>query len=200
MDRAAPRPAEDPELDPRWYAKLFDRLGARYEDFPFAQGFRQEAQFLRSELFLTPGERLLDVGCGPARHAVELAAAGLSVTGVDDVQNRRVLERMRAALRAGGRLALNALNRAYVLANLESFSGFDSASGVTQHTELMTFESGASARVRYQDRAYFTEEIRVLVTEVGFHVDAVYGVAPGDFGRHPPDPARHELLVLATAC
>lgn len=35
---------------------------------------------------LAPGQRVLDVPCGPGRHAVELARRGLAVTGVDRTQ------------------------------------------------------------------------------------------------------------------
>ena len=36
-----------------------------------------------SELVLRGDERVLDVGCGPGRHAIELAGRGISVVGVD---------------------------------------------------------------------------------------------------------------------
>jgi SAM-dependent methyltransferase len=39
--------------------------------------------FLLDALGLQPGHRLLDVGCGPGRHAAVLAEAGLDVVGVD---------------------------------------------------------------------------------------------------------------------
>jgi SAM-dependent methyltransferase len=39
--------------------------------------------FLLDLLGLTPGDRLLDVGCGPGRHAAVFAEAGLDVVGVD---------------------------------------------------------------------------------------------------------------------
>ena len=35
------------------------------------------------ELGLAPGMRVLDVGCGPGRHAHALARAGVEVVGVD---------------------------------------------------------------------------------------------------------------------
>src|SRR5690606_26706359 len=39
--------------------------------------------FLVEELGLAPGMRVLDVGCGPGRHAHALAERGLEVVGVD---------------------------------------------------------------------------------------------------------------------
>jgi SAM-dependent methyltransferase len=44
---------------------------------------RSEADFLAEVLRLAPGARVLDVPCGGGRHAVELAARGFAVTGVD---------------------------------------------------------------------------------------------------------------------
>ncbi len=42
-----------------------------------------DADFLEKALRVEPGQRLLDVPCGAGRHAIELAARGYRVTGVD---------------------------------------------------------------------------------------------------------------------
>jgi len=59
------------------------RLGENYLRYSFTKGTSQEAAFLLELLELPEGSRVLDVGCGPGRHAIELAKAGLAVTGVD---------------------------------------------------------------------------------------------------------------------
>lgn len=46
-------------------------------------GTEQEVDFLVELLGLEPGMRVLDVGCGPGRHALALARRGISVLGVD---------------------------------------------------------------------------------------------------------------------
>ncbi|MDQ3222327.1 MAG: methyltransferase domain-containing protein [Gemmatimonadota bacterium] len=66
-----------------YFAAVADRLGEAYLRYNFTKGTSQEVAFLIETLRLPPGARILDVGCGPGRHAVALAQAGLSVTGVD---------------------------------------------------------------------------------------------------------------------
>lgn len=66
-----------------YFADVAERLGRSYLRYSFTKGTDQEVGFLLELLKLAPGERLLDVGCGPGRHAVRLAQGGLAVTGVD---------------------------------------------------------------------------------------------------------------------
>lgn len=68
---------------PDWYAALADHLGEAYLSYAFTKGTEQEADFLFSALALHQGARLLDVGCGPGRHAIEFAKRGVMVVGVD---------------------------------------------------------------------------------------------------------------------
>lgn len=49
----------------------------------FTMGTEQEIGFLVNVLGLKPGMRVLDVGCGPGRHALSLASRGIEVHGVD---------------------------------------------------------------------------------------------------------------------
>jgi SAM-dependent methyltransferase len=66
-----------------WYVPLARHLGEAYLRYEFTTGTEQEVDFVAETLATKPGERLLDVGCGPGRHAVEFARRGLNVTGVD---------------------------------------------------------------------------------------------------------------------
>lgn len=73
-----------------FFADVGDALGEAYLRYSFTKGTKQEVEFLLNLLALPEGARLLDVGCGPGRHAVEFAKAGMQVVGVD--VSRRFLE------------------------------------------------------------------------------------------------------------
>jgi SAM-dependent methyltransferase len=66
-----------------WFEPLAEHLGAAYLRYSFTQGTEQEVGFLVEHLALEPGMRVLDVGCGPGRHARALAERGIEVVGVD---------------------------------------------------------------------------------------------------------------------
>lgn len=78
---AGGREAEEPGS--AWFNPLARFLGAAYLRNAFTKGTEQEVGFLVDALGLTDGQRVLDVGCGPGRHALALARRGLRVTGVD---------------------------------------------------------------------------------------------------------------------
>ena len=62
---------------------FFDHHADKYMDEVFVQGTRAEVDFLIEHLQLNPNQRILDMGCGTGRHALELARRGYRVTGVD---------------------------------------------------------------------------------------------------------------------
>lgn len=66
-----------------WFEPIADHLGAAYLRYSFTKGTAQEVAFLVDELGLGPGSRVLDVGSGPGRHAVALAARGIRVVAID---------------------------------------------------------------------------------------------------------------------
>lgn len=66
-----------------WFEGLADHLGAAYLRYSFTKGTEQEVGFLVEVLSLEPGMRVLDVGCGPGRHAHALGRRGIEVHGVD---------------------------------------------------------------------------------------------------------------------
>jgi SAM-dependent methyltransferase len=66
-----------------WFEAMADHLGPAYLRYSFTRGTEQEVAFLAEVLGLRPGMRVLDVGCGPGRHAHALARRGVAVHGVD---------------------------------------------------------------------------------------------------------------------
>lgn len=66
-----------------WFEDLADHMGPAYLRYSFTKGTAQEVAFLVGVLGLEPGMRVLDVGCGPGRHARALGERGIRVHGVD---------------------------------------------------------------------------------------------------------------------
>lgn len=66
-----------------WFEEMADHMGSAYLRYSHTKGTVQEVDWLMEALGLRPGDRLLDVGCGPGRHVHELARRGVLAHGVD---------------------------------------------------------------------------------------------------------------------
>lgn len=82
-----------------WFEPIAEHLGAAYLRYSFTKGTVPEVDALVAMLGLGPGTRVLDVGCGPGRHAHELARRGVPVHGIDI--SGRFVELARAGAPAG---------------------------------------------------------------------------------------------------
>lgn len=80
-----------------WFLPIARYLGPAYLRQAFTRGTEQEVAFLVDALELRPGARVLDVGCGPGRHALAFARAGFEVVGVDLSEDFVALARASAA-------------------------------------------------------------------------------------------------------
>jgi 2-polyprenyl-3-methyl-5-hydroxy-6-metoxy-1,4-benzoquinol methylase len=67
----------------QWYEELFKDYGEKYDRESFAQGTVGECDFIEKEIGRSRATRILDIGCGTGRHALELARRGYAVTGID---------------------------------------------------------------------------------------------------------------------
>jgi SAM-dependent methyltransferase len=66
-----------------WWNELFSEEFQPTLDELDARGVAREVDFVERSLGVSPGEPVLDLGCGRGRHATELARRGYRVTGVD---------------------------------------------------------------------------------------------------------------------
>ena len=82
--------------DRHFFEDVADHAGAAYLRYSFTRGTDQEVAFLVGALGLTASTRVLDVGCGPGRHAHALAARDVPVVGLD------ISERFLRLARQGG--------------------------------------------------------------------------------------------------
>ena len=62
---------------------FFNGHAPDYLDNVFTKNTDFEVKFIIDELGLTPGARVLDVGCGTGRHTIPLAKYGITMTGLD---------------------------------------------------------------------------------------------------------------------
>jgi SAM-dependent methyltransferase len=73
----------NPQDEPWWERYFDDDFLALYSPFLTRERTRAEVAGILEILALPFGARVLDLGCGWGRHAIELADAGLAVTGAD---------------------------------------------------------------------------------------------------------------------
>lgn len=68
----------------KWYQEFFEEMGIEYEDYPFTQNTEKEVNWMVKEYLSNPEMKILDVGCGTGRHAINLATKGYkNITGID---------------------------------------------------------------------------------------------------------------------
>lgn len=66
-----------------WFEPIADHLGSAYLRYSFTKGTDNEVDAVLALSGLASPARVLDVGCGPGRHSLALAARGFEVTGID---------------------------------------------------------------------------------------------------------------------
>jgi SAM-dependent methyltransferase len=66
-----------------WFEEIFDEDYLRTLPFLTPQATQAEAKFVADAVAVSAGAQLLDLGCGYGRHAMELAARGFHVVGLD---------------------------------------------------------------------------------------------------------------------
>jgi 2-polyprenyl-3-methyl-5-hydroxy-6-metoxy-1,4-benzoquinol methylase len=83
----------------QWYESLYENYSCKYDKEPFVQGTVGECDFIEQEVNRDKSVRIIDIGCGTGRHAIELTKRGYNVTGVDlsEDQIKRAKEKAQEA-------------------------------------------------------------------------------------------------------
>jgi len=81
----------------QWYETLFENYAETYDRECFVQGTPGECDFIEQELGHDRSLRIIDIGCGTGRHAIELSMRGYSVTGIDLSESQLNRAREKAA-------------------------------------------------------------------------------------------------------
>ena len=82
----------------QWYELFFENYGKKYDSESFTRGTIGECDFIEAEIKFDKSLKILDVGCGTGRHAIELTRRGYRVTGIDlsEAQLKRAREKAQA--------------------------------------------------------------------------------------------------------
>lgn len=241
-----------------WFVDLFDEDYLRTLPFLTPQATQSEAEFVIESMGLSAGAQVLDVGCGYGRHAMELAARGFHVVGLDlstpllvrggeeaqrrgleinfvrgdmreldfdaqfdgaycmfstfgyfdDETNKKTVANIARALKPGGRVLIEILNRDYVIADLPTRVWWEGEGCVVlEEVELnyfssriqvnrsVVFDDGRQLEQEISVRAYSLHEVGKLMHAAGFRVLEVSG-GYHTRGRFFGNQSRH-IIVLA---
>lgn len=80
----------------QWYEQLFENYAHKYDKECFVQGTAGECDFIEQEMKQDKTLKILDIGCGTGRHAIELTKRGYRVTGVDLSENQIIRAKEKA--------------------------------------------------------------------------------------------------------
>ena len=235
-----------------WFEGVADHLGDAYLRYSFTYGTVSEVDTLVDVLDLVPGDRVLDVGCGPGRHSHELARRGYEVVGLDISETfvalaRRdaprgatfvhgdartmsfdsefdaaislcqgafglaggpgsdtavldpdsaVLDRIVAAVRPGGGVALSAFSAYFQVRFLGEDDDFDVGAGVNRENTVLRDTNGVELASELWTSCFTPRELRLLADRAGLVVDEIRSVTPGDYAQRRPDLDHPEFLVV----
>ena len=124
-----------------------------------------------------------------------LCQGGFGLLGGRD--EPRAFERIAAALRPGGRLALTAFSAAFAVRFLEAGESFDPATGVLHERSTVRNEDGEEKLFDLWTTCFTARELELLAGGAGLEVVGVHGVAPGRYETARPTLDDPELLLLA---
>jgi SAM-dependent methyltransferase len=141
-----------------WYVSLFDaNYLLLFDDLPrLLEAAEAEVEFLDRALGLSPGSRILDLGCGFGRHALGLARRGYAVTGLD--RSRALLDLARTI---GDRLGLGLGWEERDMRDLAGLGPFDAC--VCLATAFGYFDDAENRRVLEQVRSVLSPDGQLVL-------------------------------------
>ena len=142
-----------------WYEELFRDYGEKYDNESFAQGTIGECDFIEKEINGDKRAKILDIGCGTGRHALELARRGYNIVGID--LSASLLKKAKAKATAAG---LHVVFRRCDARELPFTAEFDLAIMLCEgafplmETDAMNFQilAGAAKALRPRGKLIFT--------------------------------------------
>lgn len=72
----------------QWYESLFENYARKYDEECYVHGTVGECDFIEREIGSNKSSKIIDIGCGTGRHAIELTKRGYNVTGIDLSENQ----------------------------------------------------------------------------------------------------------------
>jgi SAM-dependent methyltransferase len=237
------------EYNGGFYEEIGDFIRDNYLKFGFTKGTSQEVDFLIELMNLQPNTRILDIGCGPGRHSLELARRGVKSIGVDissefikyanqiatndklnaeflvadareltfnqefdgaiclcegafglagsEENHRKVLKGVHEALRVGSLFVLTVVNALNLARGVTEESQFDPYSCTIVDKEEVKSPEGETKEVSIYTTAFTFRELKLLLEDEGFEVEAAYGCKAGQFGKNPLKVNSMEIMMIS---
>lgn len=253
-----PKPLLEKPKKKAWWEAIFNEDFLRTAPTPSSKQVQIEADFIENALGVEKGASVLDVGCGLGRQAVELAARGYELTGIDlsltmlslasdraqergvkvtftqsnmlemefdasfdaacclgttfgmfeEDRNEELIKRLHKALKPGGTLLLDVVNRDYAIQTQPAMTWYQGdGCTVMEETQFnfitsrlsakrtLLLEDGRQRDHEYTLRLYSLHELGRLLHANGFRILEISGQVqtPGAFFG----PSSRQLIILA---
>ena len=108
-----------------------------------------------------------------------------------------VLVELARVVRPGGLVCVSAFSAYFAVRHLEETDTFDADRGVNHERAVVKNEEGEDAEFDLWTTCFTPRELRLTAERAGLAVRGVWAVAPGAYGRTPPDLGHPEFLLVA---
>ncbi|MDP6910675.1 MAG: class I SAM-dependent methyltransferase [Acidimicrobiales bacterium] len=107
-----------------------------------------------------------------------------------------ILDRIVAAVRPGGGVALSAFSAYFQIRFLAEADHFDADTGVNREHTALRNGDGVEKPAELWTTCFTPRELRLLADRAGLVVDEIRSVTPGDYASRPPDLEHPEFLLI----